>query len=119
MNLPIEKDVKVRKGDTFALGFCIKDKVFNAEQVRDLSGYTAAGMVRSSPEVTSSIVATMTFSSSGADLDNGIIRLKIPWATTATIPVGQYYYDVYVTNTSAEKQTYFTGKFIVVDRLTS
>lgn len=118
MVLPIEKNVEVRKGDTFTFSFSIKDRNNGVDVIRNLTGYTAAGMVKASPESSSATVATMSFTSSAGDLTNGIITLKIAWAVTAAMATGSYYFDIYVVDTASEKQTYYKGKFNLVDRLT-
>ena len=119
MNLPLIRDFDVMKGDTFTLSFSIKDRVLNVETVRDLTGYTASGMVRETQDASSTLLATMTFSSGSSDLTNGIIILKIADTITGAMTTGTYYYDAYVTNTSSEKLTYLRGKFNLVDRLTT
>jgi hypothetical protein len=62
----------------------------------DLTGYTAAGLMRKSYSSTRSYPLTCTIV---IPATQGIIKVELPDADSSAMPFGRYLYDIEVTNT--------------------
>jgi hypothetical protein len=113
----IDRDLRCPKADSFHFTFIVRESINNEPgEPRDLTGWSAAGEVRDS--LTDGILlATMEFTSTEQNLEDGQISMYIPAAIIADIPLGTYFYDIVLTDGTAVS-TYFGGKFFVTPKVT-
>lgn len=114
-----ELNIQCDQGATFSLIATCS----NETGLMDLSGYTAQMQLRTSPTfnggVTPSIVYSLTTSDGQITLGGtaGTITLDITAANTATIPAGEYCYDLFILS-GAVAAKMLTGLFTVLPRVT-
>lgn len=83
--------------------------------VINISGYTAKMQVRISPDSEGDPLVEGAISINGA---MGLIFIVINNSTTETLPVGDFFYDVFVTSPSTVKTRLFSGTASIVERVT-
>ena len=81
------------QGDDFTLNFTVKD---SSSVPINLSGYAVSGLIRSQWSATGVLAH---FDVEIVNTGQGQVRLSIPAAETAQIPVGNHLYEVEYTNT--------------------
>jgi hypothetical protein len=88
----------------------------------DLSGYTVSGHARFQPSYTGKLLdltPTIFSGSLGAAYTSGIIRVSVPAATMAEVPVTQGKYDIEIWNAAGTTATgLFAGKFSMFSEYT-
>jgi hypothetical protein len=119
---PTECDIEKRRGDTKDISIRLRDSSGNNLNV---AGYTALLTINTSkapdpdtsPEVGVEVFqATGTPNSPGTD---GVIRFDfINFGGSPYVSVGNYFYDVQITDVSGEIFTPLIGKFKVVQDIT-
>jgi hypothetical protein len=77
----------------------------------DFTGYTADMQVKSRKE-SSTVLLTVTVT-----LSAGLIELEASSSSLQSLPVGKYYYDLRMTN-SSETKRWLVGKFIKIQDVT-
>lgn len=128
---PYPKSVTVKQGDTYELGFRVRERVFNVltglwepGPYRDLTGWTVRAQVKD--EYTDE-VAAMVFT--GVILDQvatpGGVFLKLPGTQTHLVDISpetsswEGVWDVVMIQPDADEFTYIAGKFKVKYRVSN
>jgi hypothetical protein len=93
--------ITIEKGATFALQFNILNSGNNT--AFDLTGFTATSEIRVSPN-SSNTLAIFTCQIASPPTQ-GIILITLPDATTASLPVGVYHWDLFVKQSSPQEQS--------------
>lgn len=119
---PTECDIEKRRGDTKDISIRLKDSSGN---VLDVSGYTALLTINTSktpdPDVSPAVglqifQATGSPNSPGTD---GVLRFDFAaFGGSPYVQVGNYFYDVQITDTDSEIFTPLIGKFTVKQDIT-
>ena len=91
-------DIVIDQGSDFALSITIAED----GSAVNLSTHTVSAQLRPTP---SSNTLSATFTCTVTDAANGTIKMTLPYATTANIASGKYYYDLEVYNSSANTIT--------------
>lgn len=91
-------DIVIDQGSDFALSITIAED----GSAVNLSTHTVSAQLRPTP---SSNTLSATFTCTVTDAANGAIKMSLPYATTANISSGKYYYDLEVYNSSANTIT--------------
>lgn len=85
-------DIIIDQGSDFALQVQMQEN----DAFVNLSTHTVRAQLRPTP---TSNTLTATFTCTISDAANGILSMQMPYATTANISPGKYYYDLEVENT--------------------
>jgi hypothetical protein len=91
-------DIVIDQGADFSLQIAIAQD----GTAINLSSHTASAQLRPTP---SSDTLTATFTCSITDAANGVFKMTLPYATTANIASGKYYYDLELYNSSTNTMT--------------
>lgn len=109
--IPIKYNLSLHQGDTWI------NRAFIWKQdgvAVDLTGYAATLVLKSNPQN----AVVHTFTSGGSELAitalEGRVDLNVPKSTTADVPAGVYFYDIFVDD-GAVRRTLAYGKFTVTD----
>jgi len=120
---PTECDVERRRGDTKTFSIRLKDSSGNA---LDVSGYTALLTINtsktpdidSSPQVGVQVFQAVGVAASSPGTDGVLSFLMAQFAGSPYVDVGNYFYDVQVTDSVGEIFTPLIGKFTVKQDIT-
>jgi hypothetical protein len=119
---PTECDIEKRRGDTKDISIRLKD---SSGAVLDVSGYTALLTINTSktPNIDSSPnVGVEIFQATGAPNSpgtDGILRFDFnAFGGSPHVDVGNYFYDVQITDADSEIFTPLIGKFTVKQDIT-
>lgn len=108
--LPVNFDLKLWRGDHFPFSLELRNPDGTP---MDLTGYTAQGGIRS-------IGDPSTFWPMTATIDNlaGTVHYLLTTATAATIPAGEYVWDVQTTDPSGNVRTHVAGDVVIHEQAT-
>lgn len=119
---PTECDIEKRRGDTKDISILLKD---SSGVALDVSGYTALLTINTSktPDISASPeVGTEKFQAVGAPNSpgtDGVLRFDFDaFGGSPYVVVGNYFYDVQITDTDGEIFTPLIGKFTVKQDIT-
>ena len=107
--------IKVEQGAYWSRLMTYKDQ---AGDPIDLTGYSAAMMVRSLIESTSTILSLTSDDGITLGGDAGTIFIEITTAQSAALPPGDAVYDLELTGPSGEVERLLQGPFIVSPEVT-
>jgi len=110
--MPANKDLVIYRGDYVELFVTVKDSNGN---VQNLTGYTA----KASFKTNYSDVAPITIDCTIPTPSNGVVRIYVSSAVSATLTADSYIWDFEVINTSSDSRTYLTGDVTVYPQVTT
>ncbi len=108
--LPSNFDLKLWRGDAFTFQIALKNPDGTA---MNLTGYTAKATIKSitDPPVTYAFESTITPAA-------GTVDYKLTSVVSATIPAGEYIWDVQTTDPSGNVKTHIAGDVLVFEQVT-
>lgn len=116
MNIPLE----IYQGEDFYLPILYQYELFNQTYPFDISGAVVQMEVRQT--VNSSNPPLVNVSSTGGQIiidgPSGKIEIWISNTITSVLPLGEFYYDVKVTNNMGLVERLIGGKFTVKEMVT-
>lgn len=112
VKLPI-MDIQINQGETFVLTMTIEQPV---DTPIDITSYTFASQIKRNQTDTSALDA-FTFTLS--DPTNGIFTMSLTDTETSALPAIVAFYDVEMTDTSANKTRILQGKANITQEVTT
>ena len=106
-------DFVIEQGTTWTVQITVKDADSTAINITD---YTCDSQMRSSYETDTSYDITCTIAE--PDSTSGILSLNLTDTQSSAINKGRYYYDVELTDDSANKTRLIEGKITVTPEVT-
>ena len=91
-------DIVIDQGEDFALSIALSED----GSAINLNSHTVSAQLRPTP---SSNTLTATFTCTVVNAASGTLKMSLPYATTANISAGKYYYDLEIYNSSANSIT--------------
>ena len=87
-------NISIDQGSDFSLQLTVQE----SGSAKNLTGFSVRGQMR--PTIDSSTL-TASFTGTVTNASNGICTISLPYTTTTSINVGQYYYDVEIYTASS------------------
>lgn len=87
-------NISIDQGSDFSLQLTVQE----SGSAKNLTGFSVRGQMR--PTIDSSTL-TASFTGTVTNASNGICTITLPYTTTTSINVGQYYYDVEIYTASS------------------
>ena len=103
-------NITIEAGATFQMYFTVRD---DNQSLIDLTGCTVEAQLREYPEAQDYFQFTATHNNSG-----GRVSITMQYEDTAAIPYSTGYYDVYITDSSNNREKYIWGEVTVVPAVT-
>jgi hypothetical protein len=107
MSTPVDFNVSTGRTWKFLLTYYADE---TETTVVNLTGYSVRlGVVDATGAAAPGVNNSTNTFATVTNAAGGVITVNVPFATTATWAVGEYYYDLALTNPSSEKETILSG----------
>lgn len=112
-------DLEIKKDRTLAATIIAVYMSGTTEVDFDFSSYSGATLEVRKDSRSSTIILSFTTLDGSIVLSTGnTFQLIKSDEELATLPIGEFQYDMYLSSTQYPKRAFLSGKFIIVDRIT-